>query len=118
VVQWAAAGDVGVVRQKQEDFANNNASKIPLESLLRIYGTLDVIVRPHVVDTQPSGSPDKACTFHSETEMIVGGNHAGFGHYGPQLFPRRDLERTISLDEQQAKIVKWTTDFILEKNKQ
>jgi pimeloyl-ACP methyl ester carboxylesterase len=47
--------------------------------------------------------------------IIEGGNHAGFAHYGPQLWPVKDGERTITLEEQQNKIVKWTVDFLLEK---
>ncbi|KAJ8604512.1 hypothetical protein CTAYLR_000920 [Chrysophaeum taylorii] len=31
---------------------------------------------------------------------VKGGNHAGFAHYGPQTFPRRDGERTTTLDAQ------------------
>eukprot|EP00536_Pseudo-nitzschia_multiseries_P013705 jgi/Psemu1/310187/fgenesh1_kg.603_\ len=127
VVQWAVAGDVGVLRRAQNDCAANNeaSSAVRLGSLLRIYGTRDRLVTPHGNDATPSGSPDKpgnlstrTRSFHSEIEMIVGGNHSGFAHYGPQFFPQKDLERVgITLDEQQAKVVKWTADFILEKNK-
>ena len=45
--------------------------------------------------------------------MIDGGNHAGFGHYGPQLFPVQDGERTITLDQQQEQIVQAMSNFLL-----
>mmetsp|Transcript_27325 Transcript_27325/g.41833 ORF Transcript_27325/g.41833 Transcript_27325/m.41833 type:complete len:150 (-) Transcript_27325:401-850(-) len=44
---------------------------------------------------------------------IQGANHAGFGSYGPQTFPKRDGERTISLDEQHTQVVDATSAFIL-----
>jgi hypothetical protein len=50
---------------------------------------------------------------HAIQVKIVGGNHAGFGHYGPQLFPQKDGERTISLEEQHNLTVKATVSFIL-----
>ena len=40
-----------------------------------------------------------------KTEIVRGGNHAGFGHYGPQTFPKPDGRRTISLEEQQEQVV-------------
>jgi hypothetical protein len=54
--------------------------------------------------------------FSLEIEMIIGGNHSGFPHYGPQLIPM-DWERWgISLGEQQAKVVNLTANFFLESN--
>ena len=44
--------------------------------------------------------------------VIAGGNHAGFGFYGPQRFPRDDGERTISLAEQQLQVARITTDWL------
>ena len=41
------------------------------------------------------------CPPCTETFVIEGGNHAGFGHYGPQTFPFNDGDRTIPLEEQQ-----------------
>jgi len=40
-----------------------------------------------------------------KTETVRGGNHSGFGHYGPQMFPRPDGQRTISVEEQQEQVV-------------
>lgn len=45
--------------------------------------------------------------------MIDGGNHAGFGHYVPQVFPTPDGERTITLNDQQHQCVMKTADFLL-----
>lgn len=43
---------------------------------------------------------------------IEGGNHAGFGHYGPQRFPRPDGERDISLDEQLEQAARLTAQWL------
>jgi len=112
LVQWAIPGEAVNFRRK------NNNSTINLKSVLRIYGTCDGVVVPldkGVIHAQTNKFPED-CNF--EIEMIVGGNHSGFAHYGPQLFPMADWERKgITLDEQQAKVIKWTADFILENNK-
>jgi hypothetical protein len=44
---------------------------------------------------------------------IKGGNHAGFGNYGPQNFFKVDGNRTISLEEQHRQIVQVVSRFIL-----
>jgi hypothetical protein len=44
---------------------------------------------------------------------IVGGNHSGCAHYGPQIYPVRDGDRTITLDQQQDQTAKLTVDFLL-----
>ena len=44
--------------------------------------------------------------------VIAGGNHAGFGFYGPQKVPRADGERTISLAEQQLQVARVTADWL------
>ena len=44
---------------------------------------------------------------------IEGGNHSGFAHYGPQTFPLKDGERSITLDEQQDAVVAATTTFLV-----
>jgi len=41
--------------------------------------------------------------------VIAGGNHAGFGFYGPQS---GDGERTISLAEQQLQVARTTADWL------
>ncbi|KAL3805883.1 hypothetical protein HJC23_007844 [Cyclotella cryptica] len=52
----------------------------------------------------------KGCTFYI---TIEGGNHSGCAHYGPQTYPRRDADRTITLEEQQIQTAKFTADFLL-----
>ena len=44
--------------------------------------------------------------------LVRGGNHAGFGHYGPQIFPKADGERTISLEKQQALVADATASWL------
>ena len=44
--------------------------------------------------------------------VIAGGNHAGFGFYGPQKVPCADGERTISLAEQQLQVARVTADWL------
>lgn len=46
---------------------------------------------------------------------IEGGNHSGFGHYGPQTFPRKDGNCVISIDRQQKQCLMRTLDFIFER---
>ncbi|CAE8595893.1 unnamed protein product [Polarella glacialis] len=46
------------------------------------------------------------------TVTIEGGNHAGFGHYGPQTFPRLDGVSTIGLAEQQTQVADATVDWL------
>jgi hypothetical protein len=60
----------------------------------------------------PTSSGGKGKT---EYVTIDGGNHAGFGHYGPQTFPRLDGERTITLDQQQDAFVQKTVEFLFQK---
>jgi len=60
-----------------------------------------------------SGSDDtsgKGCTFYI---TIEGGNHSGCAHYGPQTYPIRDADRTITLEEQQNQTANLTADFLL-----
>mmetsp|Transcript_25462 Transcript_25462/g.51372 ORF Transcript_25462/g.51372 Transcript_25462/m.51372 type:complete len:549 (+) Transcript_25462:21-1667(+) len=54
------------------------------------------------------GSP--GCTYQI---TIEGGNHAGCAHYGPQMYPLPDGQRTITLEEQQTQMAKLTADFLL-----
>ncbi|CAE8666834.1 unnamed protein product [Polarella glacialis] len=46
------------------------------------------------------------------TVTIEGGNHAGFGHYGPQTYPRLDGVSTIGLAEQQTQVADATVDWL------
>ena len=44
--------------------------------------------------------------------VIKGGNHDGFGNYGPQYFPHPDGIRTISREQQQKEILQSTIEFL------
>ena len=44
--------------------------------------------------------------------VIEGGNHAGFGHYGPQKFPKSDGKRSIALEEQHSRTIALLRDFV------
>jgi hypothetical protein len=106
LVQWAMPGEP----------CNLAKCKHEVKSVLRISASRDEIVKPlelgdaHIRDKFPSG-----CDV--QLEMIVGGNHAGFGHYGPQRIPGKDGERTISLELQQAKVIQWTWRFMQQGDK-
>jgi len=53
------------------------------------------------------------CPKKSTTVAIIrGGNHAGFGHYGPQMYPVPDGERKISLEKQQKETLKLLSSYI------
>ncbi|VEU33713.1 unnamed protein product [Pseudo-nitzschia multistriata] len=113
VVQWASPEDAGILRRIQEAGPAVDADAIHLESHLGIYGTCD-----GAVELKGSSVMTSKCPENSEIEIIVGGNHAGFAHYGPQFFPKPDWERKgITAEEQQAKAIKWTADYILQSNK-
>ncbi|MCC6905008.1 MAG: alpha/beta hydrolase [Anaerolineae bacterium] len=73
---------------------NLSASGLAVTS---IYGTLDGLASVEEIDASRPLLP-------ADTTYVAieGGNHAGFGHYGPQ---RGDNPASISLDEQQAQIV-------------
>lgn len=45
-------------------------------------------------------------------DIIPGGNHCGFGHYGPLDIPVRDGIRSISLNQQMNSCFRKTLDFI------
>lgn len=70
--------------------------------------TLHLVAEHDLVSTQSSKAPPK----HVTSVEIKGGNHAGFAHYGPHKYPRKDGERTISLEEQQSQVIKATADWI------
>jgi len=70
-----------------------------------------------VLDPSPPGTLEElrqaAKSLPTQHVLIEGGNHAGFGHYGPQIFPRKDGERVgITLDEQHDKILSATIAFL------
>ncbi|CAB9508506.1 ribosylation factor GTPase-activating protein [Seminavis robusta] len=51
-------------------------------------------------------------------KVIQGGNHAGFGHYGPPTFPIKDGLRLIPLEQQQDQTVEWMASFLLGASRQ
>lgn len=79
-------------------------------STLTINGSEDKVLRPEEKLNESKDSNEKKHPYH----IIEGGNHSGFAHYGPQLFPKPDGERTITLDEQQKIAVTLTSEFILD----
>jgi hypothetical protein len=80
-----------------------------------ILGSEDSVVPPEGTVEDGSLTRDNLRRFGAPTTKLVvvqGGNHGGFGHYGPQTFPRLDNPRTISLEEQQAQVIKHTAAFL------
>lgn len=49
---------------------------------------------------------------HTKLIVVQGGNHDGFGHYGPQTFPRLDNPRKISHEAQQAQVTRHSAQFL------
>mmetsp|Transcript_25157 Transcript_25157/g.41253 ORF Transcript_25157/g.41253 Transcript_25157/m.41253 type:complete len:275 (+) Transcript_25157:297-1121(+) len=107
LVQWAIPGE-------SSDLTKSSS----LKSVLRISGSRDGVAKPLDLGgahTRSKFPPKSEILF----ETIVGGNHAGFGHYGPQNFPVRDCDREgITLDQQQEKVVKVTAHYLLGGKKQ
>lgn len=54
----------------------------------------------------------KYCPPRTRTIVIRGGNHAGFGSYGPQTFPFADGKPTVLAAEQHRHVVKHTAAFL------
>ena len=117
LVQWTVPGKMSRLWRRKKD---SSCSTTRLKSALRINATRDGVVVPFDNGVQYASTnndfPDDD-GFNLEIEMINGGNHSGFAHYGPQLFPMDWERRGISLGEQQAKVVNLTADFILESNR-
>jgi len=65
------------------------------------------------------GSPDFDKAWENVSRLqhveIRGGNHGGFADYPPQIFPRRDGAREITLAQQHERIVQATVNFLLSK---
>lgn len=59
---------------------------------------------------------DKMVPPGTKFEVIKGGNHAGFGHYGTQTFPMPDGKRTIPRSEQQMQAVELAASFLLDRD--
>jgi pimeloyl-ACP methyl ester carboxylesterase len=115
LVQWTVPGEASRLRRRKKD----SSCTIRLKSALLINATRDGVVVPfdnrvQCASTNNDFQDDDGFKF--EIEMIIGGNHSGFAHYGPQLFPMDWERRGISLGEQQVKAVNLTADFILDSN--
>lgn len=67
---------------------------------------------PPAGDVTKGRTTSNGCTFYA---TIEGGNHSGCAHYGPQIYPVRDGDRTITLDEQQDQMAELTVSFLLGK---
>jgi hypothetical protein len=74
--------------------------------VLSMYGTNDLVADYEKIEASKALLPADA-----QFIPIEGGNHAGFGWYGPQA---GDGEATISREEQQAQVVQATVDFLKE----
>jgi pimeloyl-ACP methyl ester carboxylesterase len=72
--------------------------------VLSISGTLDGLSTPAKIEAS-----HKLLPAHSTWVPIQGGDHAGFGWYGPQA---GDNPANISREDQQAQIVRATVDFL------
>jgi predicted esterase YcpF (UPF0227 family) len=74
-----------------------------------------------LLGVSPSGTLDllrQAAQEHPTRHVVIeGGNHSGFGHYGPQVYPKRDGDRIgITLDQQQEQTLKAITTFLSSSN--
>ena len=69
--------------------------------------------------TSDNGNGSKSYSTSSRKRIsyynIEGGNHSGFGHYGPQSFPRKDGPCVASIEIQQKECMMRTLDFILDR---
>ena len=105
LVLWACP--FGCATEWLEKKSSNDDPKLATsQQVLILHGDHDQIVKDDRYALWCS-TPDKISLV-----QIKGGNHAGFGHYGPQNFPYADGERQISLDEQQAFVVTHTVKFL------
>ena len=66
---------------------------------------------PPLEENEETGGRGKRRNFTRKV-MISGGNHSGFGYYGPQTFPIQDGKRAISLEEQQNEMVLAIVNFL------
>ena len=91
-------------------------SRTDLECTI-VLATEDTIVSPAPGARAEDGSlvADglRRCPKRRVLEVVQGGNHAGFGHYGPQAFGKqKDGIRLISLAEQQDLVLRHATAFV------
>lgn len=76
---------------------------------LQVLAELDGIVSSDKLHDNAKFLPDDI-----KVVVVAGGNHSGFGYYGPQTFPKVDGQRSISLAEQQAAVIDHTVSWIRE----
>eukprot|EP00554_Chaetoceros_debilis_P010938 CAMPEP_0194108532 /NCGR_PEP_ID=MMETSP0150-20130528/8202_1 /TAXON_ID=122233 /ORGANISM="Chaetoceros debilis, Strain MM31A-1" /LENGTH=463 /DNA_ID=CAMNT_0038797251 /DNA_START=283 /DNA_END=1674 /DNA_ORIENTATION=+ len=95
------------------------ASNDPIcEGLHHLAHKLHVSVPPSQIIDEDRGHRNQN---HNEKNLqthihnIIGGNHSGFAHYGLAVFPRKDGQRTITLDDQQKECLEKSLDFILDR---
>lgn len=106
LVMWAGVitKGTGVDMSKQHDVRT-----------LVILGSEDSVVPPDGKAEDGTSIRENLGRYSTpDTKLVVikGGNHGGFGHYGPQLFPRPDKPRTIPLEDQHTQVVRHTADFL------
>ena len=80
---------------------------------MHINGSNDLILRSTSSKSETLNE-DTNRSNNTISHVIEGGNHAGFAHYGPQMFPRPDGDRTITLEDQQKITVNLAADFLLD----
>jgi pimeloyl-ACP methyl ester carboxylesterase len=95
----------GLVLLASYPAGSDNLSQSDLE-VLSFYGTQDQVADYEKIEASKTLLPSDALFV-----PIDGGNHAGFGWYGPQS---GDGEATISRVEQQAQVVQATLDLLNE----
>lgn len=86
-------------------YPSNDSLKNSTVKVISIYGTQD-ISPPELFEDKAALLPDG-----SRSVVILGGNHAQFGDYGPQP---GDHEATISSADQQKEVVEATVQFLKE----
>ena len=79
-------------------------------NILLINGSKDLII-------QEKGKKDRTDLLKeikgtTKCVIIQGGNHSGIAHYGPQIYPKPDGIRSITMDEQQQQTVRTIVEFL------
>ena len=86
-------------------YPKSSLKKLPV---LQVLADHDDVIKAKGIEEAKALYMPAAAVVH----VIAGGNHAGFGLYGPQKFPCADGERTISLAEQQLQVARTTADWL------
>lgn len=76
-------------------------------SVLQVLAENDGVINQKNLATSKTALPDTGASI-----TISGGNHAGFGHYGPQTYPSADGECVIGLAEQQRQVARVTAKWM------